>query len=239
MKKLLTFFALFISLSAPALAQVEENYSPAEPRTVMPWIEWMNEANIAADMDFITGMRPHHEGALTMSDEYLKAKGASSERLKALSRGIIINQTFEIGVMKRLEELLKAANVKGDDTVAVKVAEKGQAQKQKFSYAVPPKIKRGPGHDDAVSKRDVQFAKAMIIHHQGALDMCRDYHANPAAKNGYLELLCLDIIRDQSQEIELMHDVIAHYDGDASTIKPSAVHGMEHMKHGTHHHGGH
>ena len=90
-----------------------------------------------------------------------------------------------------------------------------------------------------VSERDVLFAKAMIMHHEGALEMAREYHANADARNGYLGLMNVDIVTDQTQEIALMRRVIAAYPGDADAVRvdPSMVHGMEGMKHGGH--GGH
>jgi uncharacterized protein (DUF305 family) len=88
-----------------------------------------------------------------------------------------------------------------------------------------------------VTERDVQFAKAMTIHHQGALDMARTYNADPHARNGFLRLLNVDILTDQSQEIALMRSVVAAYPGDADAVPvpASMVHGMEDMGHG----GGH
>lgn len=239
MRNFLIFATALIGFALPAFAQVEDDYSPAEPRATTPWLEWMTPANIAADLDFVEGMRPHHAGALTMSADYFKSKKASSARLHALARSIVTNQSFEIKVMDRMEELLKTAP-NTDTPVLTQVAERGLAQAMKFSHAPAPFI-ASPAQDD-VSKHDVQFAKAMIIHHEGALDMCHDYLGNPAAINGYMELLCLDILTSQSQEIALMHDIIADYPGDAGKIKPSAIHGMEHMSHGKqghHHHEGH
>lgn len=233
MKKIILLAGLIMLMPSPVFAQVEDDYFPPEPRATTPWIEWVTAGNIATDLEFIEGMRPHHAGALPMSEDYLADKNASSGRLKGLAKGIIKNQSFEIGVMHRLEELLKAAPV-SDKAVLAQVAEKGLAQKQKFSHAPAPSIRQNPMANDVVSKRDVAFAKAMIVHHEGALDMCHDYLGNPLAVNGYMELLCLDILTSQSYEIALMHDVISEYPGDTANIKPSAILGMEHMNHGQH-----
>ena len=75
----------------------------------------------------------------------------------------------------------------------------------------------------------MQFAKAMILHHEGAVEMARAYHANPDARNGFLGLMNVDITTDQTQEIALMRRVIAAYPGDAASVRvdPSMVHGME------------
>lgn len=219
-------------ITTPAFAAVEKEYDPSKPRVTTPWIQTMDAPARAADMDFIKGMRPHHAGALTMSREYLDSQDASNKTLTALARGIIRNQTFEIGVLDSLEHFNKQGGKQ--------IAAEGQAQVQRFQRAPMPAVW---GSIENVSARDVQFAKAMIIHHQGALDMANDYLKNANAKNGYLKKFCLDILVDQQQEIDLMNRVIAAYKGDADAVKitPDMVHGMEGMSHGGHgaHHAHH
>ncbi len=212
-------------ITTPAFAAVEKEYDPSKPRVTTPWIQNMDAPARAADMDFIKGMRPHHAGALTMSREYLDSQDASNKTLTALARGIIRNQTFEIGVLDSLEHFNKQGGKQ--------IAAEGQAQVQRFQRAPMPAVW---GSIENVSARDVQFAKAMIIHHQGALDMANDYLKNANAKNGYLKKFCLDILVDQQQEIDLMNRVIAAYKGDADAVKitPDMVHGMEGMSHGGH-----
>ena len=41
-------------------------------------------------------MRPHHAGALTMSQDYLQDPASSSPLLHQLARAIIINQKLEV-----------------------------------------------------------------------------------------------------------------------------------------------
>ncbi len=212
-------------ITTPAFAAIEKEYDPSKPRVTTPWIQNMDAPARAADMDFIKGMRPHHAGALTMSQEYLDSQDASNKTLTALARGIIRNQTFEIGVLDSLEHFNKQGGKQ--------IAAEGQAQVQRFQRAPMPAVW---GSIENVSARDVQFAKAMIIHHQGALDMANDYLKNANAKNGYLKKFCLDILVDQQQEIDLMNRVIAAYKGDADAVKitPDMVHGMDGMSHGGH-----
>ena len=66
--------------------------------------------------------------------------------------------------------------------------------------------------------------------------MARAYHANPDARNGFLGLMNVDIITDQSQEIALMRRVVATYRGnpDAVQVDASMIHGLEGMGHGGH-----
>ncbi|MFA5592142.1 MAG: DUF305 domain-containing protein [Micavibrio sp.] len=227
--------------TASSLAAVEPDYAPGKPPVTNPWYAHQDEAARQADLDFITGMRPHHAGALSMSEEYLADKAASYGPLKALAKSIIHNQKFEIAMLDRVGELAGKPLVpeKAGGTEWRQIAEQGLAQKMRFVRAPIP----GPFHSGAepVSERDVQFAKAMIIHHEGALVMCDDYLKNPAVANKYLKLLCVDILRDQEQEIRLMRNITGRYDGNPDDVKidDSMIHGMEGMNHGAHGHGAH
>jgi len=225
------FFVLgFLMLTAAAFAAVEPNYSPDKPPLTNPWFATQNEAQRQADLDFIKGMHPHHAGALSMSKEYLADAKASDPSLMALARGIIHNQKFEIGMLQRVEELV-GKPITGESEWR-QVAEKGLAQKQRFTRMPMPAGWRG----GEVSRRDVEFAKAMVIHHEGALTMCKDYLSNPNATNKYLRLMCVDILADQKMEIGFMNKAITRYAGNPDDVKinPSMIHGMEGMDHGGH-----
>lgn len=233
MKSFLPVLALCLASTA-ALAAVEPNYAPDKPPVTTPWYASQTAAQRQADLDFIAGMRPHHAGALTMSEEYLKDAMASDTHLMQLAKGIIHNQTFEIAMLDRVEELV--GKPLAADSEWRQIAEKGLAQKMRFTRAPMP----GPLYtgNKNVSARDVQFAKAMVIHHEGALTMCNDYLGNPAAANRYLRLLCVDILTDQKQEIAFMNAVIGRYPGNPADVKidASMIHGMEGMHHGGAHH---
>lgn len=226
--------ALAICLaSTSAFAAVEPNYAPDKPPVTNPWFAKQSAAERQADLDFITGMRPHHAGALTMSEDYLKDSKASDTHLMQLAKGIIHNQRFEIGMLDRVEELV--GKPLQNDPEWRQIAERGLAQKQRFTRAPMP----GPLYtgNKTVSARDVQFAKAMVVHHEAALTMCNDYLSNPAAKNKYLRLLCVDILTDQKMEIDFMNAAVDRYHGNPDDVKidASMIHGMEGMHHGMDH----
>lgn len=228
--------AVLISMAAtPAFAVIEDNYSPGEPLVTTPWYGPAGENFRQADLDFIAGMRPHHAGALTMSQEYLASPDAVNSVLQQLARGIIRNQEFEIGMLNTVEGHLGQA----PSGRWQRMATRDLAQNQRFVRSpMPGPLDIWAGNKD-VSARDVQFAKAMIIHHQAALDMANDYLRQPEARNGYLGRMCLDILVDQSQEIAFMESVIADFPGDPDSVKidASMIHGMEGMKHHGGHHG--
>jgi uncharacterized protein (DUF305 family) len=234
MIRYISALVLGLFLCAPAMAGVEPDYKPGAP-VVTPVYANQGTAEQKADMDFIKGMRPHHAGALSMSKEYLASKTASNAKLTSLAKGIITNQEFEIGMLDKVESYV--SKPLAEESEFRQVALQGLAQQQKFIRAPMPSS-FGVG-DTAVTKRDVEFAKAMIVHHEGALTMANDYLANPAAKNPYLRLMCLDILKDQKMEIAFMHKIISYYPGNPDDVKidPSMVHGMEGMSHGKSHDG--
>ncbi len=233
--------AAALALAAPARAAIEDGYDPNGAPVPSTWYEPANPAAQKADRDYVAGMRPHHAGALTMSRDYLADPQASSPALKALAQAIIRNQSFEIGLLDEVARNLDRPPLVMDLGIVRLAlqpsATEGMAQMQRFLRSpIPGPLAALAAPDAAVSARDVQFAKAMVIHHQAALDMARAYHANPDARNGFLALLNTDIITDQSQEIALMRSVIAAYPGDAEAVRvdPSMIHGMEGMRHGSH-----
>jgi uncharacterized protein (DUF305 family) len=241
LRRALLATAVMLALAAahPAFAAVGEDYDPDRGPVTSTWYGPVNPAALQADRDYIAGMRPHHAGALTMSQEYLADPQTTNPVLRHLAQAIIQNQRYEIGLLDEVGRRLDAAPVTynfGLFRVTLQPqATEGLAQTQRFLKApIPGPLVLGAG---PVSERDVQFAKAMTIHHQGALDMAKAYNANPNARNGFLRLLNVDIITDQSQEIALMSRVIAAYPGDADAVQvpASMVHGMEGMAHG----GGH
>jgi len=238
MKKiiLIALSAAMIGMPYTAHAGVEKEFRPGSPLATTPWYSPFDEQARQADLNFIAGMRPHHAGALTMSEDYLSDAGASNVTLQRLARGIIRNQEFEIGVLDNLETLMQ--DVSGGTTKWRHTANMGQAQKQRFFRTPMPVFWSAGRVDPTVSHRDVQFAKAMIVHHQGALDMANDYLRDPRARNGYLKLFCLDILLDQAQEIALMESIIAAYPGNPDDVKitPDMIHGMDGMLHGGGHH---
>jgi uncharacterized protein (DUF305 family) len=230
-----------MAAASPAGAAVEEGYQPGDAPVPTTWYGPADPAAIKADRDYIAGMRPHHAGALTMSEEYLADPEARSPVLRALARAIIRNQRFEIGLLDEVARNLARPPVVLNFGVvrlaAQPMATDGLGQMQRFLRSPIPSPFNALAAPGPVTARDVQFAKAMTVHHQAALDMAWAYHADPNARNTFLKLLNVDIITDQGQEIALMRSVIAAYPGDADAVRvdPTMVHGMEGMRH----HGGH
>jgi uncharacterized protein (DUF305 family) len=234
--------AATLALAAPSMAAIEEGYQPGGAPVPTTWYEPASPAALKADRDYVAGMRPHHAGALTMAREYLADPQASSPMLKALAVAIIHNQSFEIGLLDEVSRNLDRPPIVlnlGLARIALQPsATEGLGQLQKFQRSPIPGAAAALADPGApVTARDVQFARAMTVHHQAALETARAYHANPDARNGFLGLMNVDIVTDQSQEIALMRRVIATYPGDPDAVQVDAsmIHGMEGMRHG----GGH
>jgi uncharacterized protein (DUF305 family) len=229
---------LALLAAAPvARAAIEDSYSPGAPPVSTTWFGPASAAARRADLEYVAGMRPHHAGALSMSREYLAEPGRSSPLLQALARAIVANQTFEIGMLDEVARNLDRPPVRlglfGGAALQPQATEGLAGTQRFFKEPVPGPLAYAVG---PVSERDVRFAKAMTIHHQAAVEMARGYLADPAARNGYLGLMNVDIVTDQMQEIALMRRAVAAYPGDAEAVRvdPSMVHGMEGMKHGGH-----
>jgi uncharacterized protein (DUF305 family) len=232
---------LALAAGSPARAAIEEGYDPGNAPVPSTWFEAANPAALKADRDYVAGMRPHHAGALTMARDYLADPQASSPVLKALAVAIIRNQTFEIGLLdevaRNLDRPPTVLNLGFTRILLQPSATEGMGQMQQFQRSPIPGPAAALANPGApVTARDVQFAKGMTIHHQAALDMARAYHANAAARNGFLGLMNVDIVTDQTQEIALMRSVVTGYPGDPGTVQVDAsmIHGMEGMQHGDH-----
>ena len=229
---------LTLMLTTPftAHAAIEGDFEFERAGASTTWFGPADPAAKQADLDYLAGMKPHHAGALSMSREYLADPEASSPLLRQLARTIIANQQFEVDLLEEVASNLARPPVELPFGIRLQpMATEGIAQSRLFLHTpIPGRFTYAMG---SVSKRDVQFAKAMIIHHQGALEMARAYHANGAARNGFLGLFNVDVVTDQSAEIGLMRSVIAAYPGnaDAIVIDASMVHGMDGMMHGAGH----
>ncbi|MBY0337957.1 MAG: DUF305 domain-containing protein, partial [Acetobacteraceae bacterium] len=220
------------AIALPSHALVIEQWNPEIGPVLSTQFVRLDAAAQQVDRDYVAGMRPHHAGALTMSRDYLANPGRSSPLLQQLSRAIAANQVFEIAVLDEVRRNLDQPPVRFFGVAMQPVATENMGGERRFfKTPIPSPLSWSLG---PVSVEDVRFAKAMIIHHEGAVQMAREYHANPSARNPFLHRMNTDVITDQTQEIALLRMVVAAFPGDASRIEvdPSMVHGMEGMNHG-------
>lgn len=173
----------------------------SQPPHIMAYMDIMNKMHQAmsagvqaknADVGFAKGMIPHHEGAIAMAKVELQY-GKDAE-MKALAQKIVDAQQSEISVMQNWLDKNESSEV-----AASNAKEITQAYQQK-----------NMGNHDAMmqgtmdANPDIAFAKGMIPHHQGAIDMAtieQTYGKNPA-----MLTLAKQIKQAQTPEIKQMQD---------------------------------
>ena len=151
----------------------------------------MSKAGNLADADtaFAKGMIPHHIGAVEMAKVQLEF--GKDETMRKLAQAIIDGQQSEIDLMN--------AWLAGKDTATqnpqaphAKAYAAGKAQHKAMMAAINE------------PNPDVAFAKAMIPHHQGAVEMAKVQIQ--FGKDEKMKKLAQDIIKAQEPEIKLMQD---------------------------------
>ena len=138
---------------------------------------------------FAQGMMPHHQQAIEMSNMALK-NGASPE-VKKLAKGIIAAQGKEISQLKYWLTATKSSMAMGHDM--------GMGGMLTKNDLIALKKLKG-------SKFDAAFLKAMIAHHEGALEMVSMLDRT---KNSEAKKIAMDIRAGQSDEITLMKKLLA------------------------------
>ena len=138
---------------------------------------------------FAQGMIPHHQQAIDMSNMALK-NGASPE-VKKLAKEIIAAQGKEIGQLKYWLTATKSSMTMDHDM--------GMGGMLSKSDLIALKKLKGATFDAA-------FLKAMIAHHEGALDMVAMLDRT---KNSEAKKIAIDIRTGQSAEITLMKKLLA------------------------------
>jgi uncharacterized protein (DUF305 family) len=209
LKTTLIMSTAFILFSAPVFAEVKidphamhktvaVSKKLLKNKAVKEYITAMNKMHhgmmIAysgdADVDFVRGMIPHHQGAIDMAK--IQLKYGKDECLRDLAKRIILAQEEEIGFMQSWLRGRNSGYIAPDAKTAISTVEfeKSMAEMHKnmaIAYS-----------GDA----DVDFARGMIPHHQGAIDMAWILKEN--GSNPDLRPLLDDIIRSQGQEIAMM-----------------------------------
>lgn len=186
---------------ASAVDTQSQMQSQTQPPHIMAYMDIMNKMHQAmsagvqaknADVGFAKGMIPHHEGAIAMAKVELQY-GKDAE-MKALAQKIVDAQQSEISVMQNWLDKNEASQ-----PAASNAKEITQAYQQKDMSNHDAMMQ---GTMDA--NPDVAFAKGMIPHHQGAIDMAtieQTYGKNPA-----MLTLAKQIKQAQTPEIKQMQD---------------------------------
>lgn len=170
-----------------------------------------------ADIDFAKGMIPHHQGAVDMA--LIQLKYGKDEDMRRLAALILWTQRQEIGEMQRWLYVRDAipymkwfgveGDVKGHDHAAM-LADMQAQDKDAASTADYKEAMKVMHRDMDIrysGNPDVDFARGMIPHHQGGIDMA--YVQVKHGSNPDMSRLANNIIRAQRAEIAQMQRWLA------------------------------
>jgi len=231
--KTFIFAAVLVGLSGGAWASEYEPDDGTEGHVpvvayemlLLPRDRTLDPAIVRADLDYTAAMKRHHEGAVTMSTDYLADPAGTNPVLRKMAHAIIANQRFEIAVLDDIRRRVEkdpqtVADLGFARLVRREIGVDGLEHQWQFVKQLPPgflDLALAPGLE--ASERDVKFSKEMMIHHQGALDMARSYNTDPEATNLIIRRLNLDIMVDQAYEIGFLEQMVDRFPGDADAVE--------------------
>jgi uncharacterized protein (DUF305 family) len=141
------------------------------------------------DAQFIDGMIPHHEGAVTMAQEALTQ--AERPEVKQLAQQIIDAQEQEVAQMQAWRRQwygdLALTGGMSIDMGAMTISQ------------------------DTSKPFDQRFLEAMIKHHESAITMAQE--AQTEAEHGEVRELATQIVADQQREIDQMQQWLQQWYG--------------------------
>jgi uncharacterized protein (DUF305 family) len=195
----LAWAALSIATGAAAAQKQATPDPPARP-------ELVRAPYNAADVEFMTGMIPHHAQAVVMAG-WAASHGARPD-VRVLCERIVVAQGDEIAMMRNwlrdrgqpvpaadaTHHRMKMNGVEHDMLMPGMLSPEEMAQLDKA---------RGPEWDRL-------FLQGMIKHHEGALKMVDDiFEAYGALQDDDLFKFASDVFADQTAEIERMRKMLA------------------------------
>lgn len=159
------------------------------------------------DLRFIDGMILHHDGAIAMAESALN--NSSRPEVQNLAQEIIAAQETEIAQMQEWRQAWYPAVA---ETPMMYHAEANHMMPMTPEMAAAMRMDLDLGAADA--EFDLRFIEAMILHHEGAVDMAQQV----LERGDRPELLALaeEIIATQQEEIDLMRQWQANWYGGNS-----------------------
>ncbi len=174
---LLVFLCMFSSQVHAELGPKEKDYYDNYRSILQVMKEGMSMAPRTGDptLDFLNEMIPHHEAAVSMSENLLKYEGAN-DQVKRLADTIIREQLNGIRKMEELENKLKA------NPILNKQAEASYLQAYNKIYNTMMTKMEGAKQTGNINR---DFLTEMIPHHEAAIQMGENilkYTQNPELK---------------------------------------------------------
>jgi len=191
MKKSTILIAIALAMGFLALnASAETGSTPDYKKAMDTMMRSMKMSYTGdADIDFVKGMIPHHQGAIDMATVELEF-GKDPEVVK-LATDIIKAQETEIAVLKEwlAKNVAPASQLNLASTKAYERARSDMMANMMVSHT-----------GDA----DVDLMEGMIPHHQGAIDMAKVVLEH--GKDPEIRALAQSIITAQEREIVFMKE---------------------------------
>ena len=158
-----------------------------------------------ADIDFMTGMIPHHAQAVIMAG-WAPAHGARSD-VAILCERIVVGQADEI---RSMQQWLTDRAQPAPDAASTRMRMKMNGVEHDMLMPGMLTDEEMAALDKAkASEFDRLFLLGMIKHHQGAIDMVNDlFKAYGAAQDDTIYKFASDVFADQSIEIEVMRKML-------------------------------
>ena len=203
---LIILTAMFILPGCQKSSSGVDSYLKAQDKIMDQMLKDMElkEKTGSSSLAFLTGMIPHHESAIEMSEEYLKY-APEDAHFRKLAEDIITAQTSENEQMKNMMEDIKSG-YQTDGT-------KEEAYLKEYDEMME-------GHHSGHGSSDTQdldtaFAEGMVMHHQIAVDMAETiikYSDNDSVTD-----YANSVIELQEQEISQMQDFLDGKNGSGNT----------------------
>jgi uncharacterized protein (DUF305 family) len=190
--------------TAKAQTRVDEKKTVHQPTAAQRAVG-ITQAFSDADIDFMTGMIPHHAQAVIMGG-WAPSHGARSD-VAILCERIVVGQTDEIKLMQTWL---------GDRSLPVPDA-KSTRMHMKMNGMEHDMLMPGMLTDEEMAELDKArgpefdrlFLTGMIKHHQGAIDMVDVlFKAYGAAQDDTIYKFASDVFADQSIEIGVMNKML-------------------------------
>jgi uncharacterized protein (DUF305 family) len=153
-----------------------------------------------ADIEFVQGMVPHHEGAIEMSE--LVEGRTDRQELIDLADEIIAVQDAEISMLRGMLDRMGADEMAMDEMGDMDHGDMGM-----MDDAAMEELR-----ELEAEQFDRRFLEAMIVHHEGAIDMAERVLA--AGQDTEVAGLAEAVIAAQEAEIEQMRTWLDEWDLD-------------------------
>lgn len=142
------------------------------------------------DIDFLSNMKPHHQGAIDSSKELLKY--SSNNTVRNIAQRIIKDQEQEIKTFNALIKILKKEN---SPNTNVNLAKFVKDAKKDMDVMMKKMMKVKLSHNP-----DKDFLNAMRYHHQGAVAASKQILKY--TQDSRIREIAENIIRAQEKEIQ-------------------------------------